>query len=109
MTQDFQTNKQLLTLQIHNFITSAVSRAWAPVRSLIDYAAGNTGIVVKLYNTPPKIETVVIPKDTAKYLAVLLGQTNWGNKDKRRQAIDDLNKVVGQINDSIQYFDWNKK
>lgn len=41
-------------------------------------------------NTP-----IVIDLKTAEYLAILLGQTNWGNQARRAQASEVLNAALG--------------
>jgi hypothetical protein len=50
---------------------------------------------------------VIISWKTAEYLAVLIGQTNWGNNKRRGPAAEDLGKAMGtrQMKDSLECFD----
>ena len=45
-------------------------------------------------SAPQKVEGVVIDLQTAEYLAVLLGQTNWGNGSRRSSAAAALGEAL---------------
>ncbi len=50
---------------------------------------------------------VIISWKTAEYLAVLIGQTNWGNNKRRGPAAEDLGKAMGfnRMETSLECFD----
>jgi hypothetical protein len=50
---------------------------------------------------------VIISWKTAEYLAVLIGQTNWGDKQRRREACADLGNGMGtrKMESSLQCWD----
>lgn len=55
----------------------------AQARALVEHLKG------------PVEAPVVIDFKTAEYLAVLLGQTNWGSQARRAQASEVLNAALG--------------
>jgi hypothetical protein len=58
----------------------------------------------------PRLQ-ITISLETAEYLSVLVGQTNWGNKIRRRRACADLADALGnnRLVNSFECFDDTKR